>query len=199
VVFLINAGASREEAEDAAQDAMMRAYRQWMNVEHPAAWVRVVGWRSFVGAAVQTRETEQAQKAGWVNVNREDQQLMLLGEQERAVLRLLGELPPIQRLVMAWHYDGFSPTEIAEILDKPPATIRSDLRHARSRLKGQLFNERRPAHDVCDIAAKPGPATNEPRDLRNSLDLRARQGVSKIEYGRTGATTARTAPDGGVA
>jgi RNA polymerase sigma-70 factor (ECF subfamily) len=36
---------------------------------------------------------------------------------------------------MAWTYDGYRPTEIAAVLGKPPATVRSALREARIALR----------------------------------------------------------------
>lgn len=50
-------------------------------------------------------------------------------------LRLLGDLPEQQRTIIAWTYDGYRPTEIAGLLGMNPATVRSLLRDARTKLK----------------------------------------------------------------
>jgi DNA-directed RNA polymerase specialized sigma24 family protein len=50
-------------------------------------------------------------------------------------VRAIQQLPRQQRLVMAWHLDGFDTKEISDQLNMPPATVRSHLRHARGRLK----------------------------------------------------------------
>ena len=45
VVLLIAMGASRADAEDAAQEAMVLAWRQWDSVHEPSAWVRTANAR----------------------------------------------------------------------------------------------------------------------------------------------------------
>ncbi|WP_203789367.1 RNA polymerase sigma factor [Paractinoplanes rishiriensis] len=52
-------------------------------------------------------------------------------DSEDLVLALVGRLPREQRAVMAFTYDGWSPAEIAELLEKDPQTVRSTLRQAR--------------------------------------------------------------------
>jgi DNA-directed RNA polymerase specialized sigma24 family protein len=41
---------------------------------------------------------------------------------------------------MALILDGYSPAEIAELVHENPANVRSNLRHARSRLRQELQN-----------------------------------------------------------
>ncbi|MEU4344397.1 sigma factor-like helix-turn-helix DNA-binding protein [Nocardia sp. NPDC023852] len=60
-------------------------------------------------------------------------------EQRHDILRVLRELPPRQRQVMAWTLADYTPTEIASIL--PPLTpeaVRSSLRRARRNLAIRL-------------------------------------------------------------
>jgi RNA polymerase sigma factor (sigma-70 family) len=59
-------------------------------------------------------------------------------EQTRFVLEALQTLAPNQRAVMAWTYDGFTPTEIAEHLECEPAAVRKNLQRARENLKRTL-------------------------------------------------------------
>lgn len=60
VMFLMKLGAGRQEAEDAAQEAMLRAYRAWLTIEYPHAWVRVVAWRIHVSSTARTKDTSDA-------------------------------------------------------------------------------------------------------------------------------------------
>lgn len=62
----------------------------------------------------------------------------VLDEDGRSVLRLLETLPPAQREVLALAVDGFTPTEIAELLGKTRAAVRKNLQFARERLKHEL-------------------------------------------------------------
>lgn len=57
-----------------------------------------------------------------------------MSEEKQQVLALLRRLPYEQRRVTALAMDGLGPTEIADILNKPAETARSNLRHARARL-----------------------------------------------------------------
>lgn len=59
-------------------------------------------------------------------------------EQRHHVLPLLEQLPSRQRQVMAWTYDGCTPTEIAEELKMNPEAVRSSLKKARATLKKLL-------------------------------------------------------------
>jgi RNA polymerase sigma-70 factor (ECF subfamily) len=56
-------------------------------------------------------------------------------ENRHTFLIMMHGLPLNQRQVMAWTYDGYQPTEIAALLGKDPATVRSTLRDARAALK----------------------------------------------------------------
>jgi DNA-directed RNA polymerase specialized sigma24 family protein len=67
--------------------------------------------------------------------------LLMLGEEECRVLSLLRQLPAAQREAMAWYYDGYPPREIAAIVGKPAATVRSELRLARARLRAELARD----------------------------------------------------------
>ena len=51
---------------------------------------------------------------------------------------MLRALPPGQRTIAACFYDGLTCEEIAELVEKPSATVRSQLRHARKALKEMM-------------------------------------------------------------
>ena len=133
VGLLIKTGASREDAEDAAQEAMQSVLRGWPGIEHPKAFVCKAAIR------VRNRIWEKA---------RADQQPPVLSEEVVApfdaredvdeVLKQLRSLPPMQRTVLALHVDGFEPAEIAEITGENADTVRSNLRHARRKLIRKL-------------------------------------------------------------
>lgn len=133
VLFVMKLGASREEAEDAAQEAMCRAYRYWSEIDSPPAWTRVVAERVFLSSSVRARK-EQNMAVTW-NASEPATGPPLLHGEAGEVLKALGRLPYWQRKVMAWHYDGYTAREIADITGKPESTIRSHLRHAREQLR----------------------------------------------------------------
>ncbi|MFC0113147.1 RNA polymerase sigma factor [Kibdelosporangium aridum] len=138
VAFVVKAGFP-VEAEDAAEEAMLCAYRTWHEIENPKAWVYKTAYRVALRQA--RRSTDRIHKAvagGWVVAASDDSARRAEIEENPLVAAMLKCLPDHQREVMAWYLSGFSPHEIADNLDKPPATIRSTLRHARHKLRTEL-------------------------------------------------------------
>jgi RNA polymerase sigma-70 factor (ECF subfamily) len=147
VRHLVVQGFQLSAAKEAAQDAMIELDEQWPDVTHPKAWVRVVARRR----AFRARDEEAARRRvvnEMAAVSRPDVDLRtpeeeVTRQQEREyVLDLLRALPDVQRRIVAWTVDGFKPAEIARHLGMSPATVRSDLRHARNRLKQLLVESR---------------------------------------------------------
>jgi RNA polymerase sigma-70 factor (ECF subfamily) len=137
--MLMGMGASRADAEDATQEAMFLAWQQWESIREPAAWVRTTAVRCFWRQARKRGEHEVA--LGEALEAATDPDLEIFGEEQRRVLRLLRGLPEGQRTVAALFYDGLLCEEIAELMGKPSATIRSQLRHARRALKEVMASE----------------------------------------------------------
>jgi RNA polymerase sigma-70 factor (ECF subfamily) len=59
-------------------------------------------------------------------------------EERHTFLSAIRSLPLRQRMIMAYIYDGFTTNEIAAQLNMSPATVRSNLRHARAVLTQRL-------------------------------------------------------------
>ena len=140
IVLLTAMGASRADAEDATQEAMILAWNQWKSIREPAAWVRTVALRSYLRLLERGKPEVMAldESAPGPGV---DDDLGTFEEEQRQVLRLLRSLPDGQRTVAALHYDGLNCEEIADLLGKAPATVRSNLRHARQFLREVIASE----------------------------------------------------------
>jgi RNA polymerase sigma-70 factor (ECF subfamily) len=113
---------------------MLAAYRQWDDIYSPRSWVR----RVAVLNRSQDYNTEQRQRPH--ETLPESDRLLTDDaaseiEARNVFLALVRRLPPEQREVMAWTYDGYRPTEIAAELGKPATNIRSLLREARRTLR----------------------------------------------------------------
>lgn len=140
MILLITMGASRADAEDSTQEAMILAWKQWESIREPAAWVRTTAVRAFWKHA-------RAQRHQMVSLDEAfpepvaDPDLSIFAEEQRQVLSLLRKLPSRQRTVAALFYDGLSCEEIAELIEKPPVTVRSHLRHARTALREVIVSE----------------------------------------------------------
>jgi RNA polymerase sigma-70 factor (ECF subfamily) len=136
VAFLIVQGARSTVAGDVAQDAMTEAFRNWDSLDNPRAWVRIVAsrtWWRTIGRDRKEGPSEGLDEHAIASTSAELDEV----EARHEFLRILHSLPPGQRQVMAWTYDGYQPTEIATLLGKTPAAIRSLLRDARSVLRRQ--------------------------------------------------------------
>jgi RNA polymerase sigma factor (sigma-70 family) len=135
VTFLIVQGARPAVAAEVAQETMAEAYRSWENIDRPGAWIRTVAsrtwWRSI---QLDRRETLDLDEQTTVLSAADSEEI----ENRHAFLEHLSTLPVSQRQVMAWVYDGYQPIEIAALLGKEPATVRSLLRDARAALRKRL-------------------------------------------------------------
>ena len=130
--FLIWHGASFELAADVAQETMRLAYGDWINIGFPRAWARRVAARELARRVSETDYeilTDRVPERPALLVDGAD----LSGESKR-IMALIGQLPPRQRQVMAWTYDGYLPHEIAEEIGISPDAVRSNLRKARRSL-----------------------------------------------------------------
>ncbi|MEV4660377.1 RNA polymerase sigma factor [Micromonospora echinofusca] len=135
VGLLIRSGASRDEAQDVAQEAMQVTLTNWPGVQSPKAFVRTVALRTLRRS---WRVTQRDISAG----KRVAQDAMTAAfdanEDIEEAVRMLRMLPEAQRVAFALHHDGYGHAEIAEITGQHRDTVRSNLRHARQKLLRML-------------------------------------------------------------
>jgi RNA polymerase sigma-70 factor (ECF subfamily) len=133
VAFLLVQGAGHRAA-DIAQEAMTEAYRQWDLLDRPGAWVRLVAqrqwWKLARRGGTEIPHDDLPEPSGLLAPAAYEQI-----ENRHVLLTLLGSLTELQRQVLAWSYDSYHPTEIAVVLGKDPATVRSALREARKKVQ----------------------------------------------------------------
>jgi RNA polymerase sigma factor (sigma-70 family) len=137
VAFLVRMGAKTQEAEDSVQSAMESFLVHRDVVRDGPAWVRVVARNNWLRAMRQKTvplppETIEATAPGeGANPARIAHQRI----EQRNATELVRQLPPRQREIVALIADGYDAAEIASLLGSSPAVIRSNLAHARRRLK----------------------------------------------------------------
>jgi RNA polymerase sigma-70 factor (ECF subfamily) len=147
VIQLAAALAGRDNAEDAAQEALLRAWQAWPSLRDRSA---ARGWLLRITANVckdwqrgrfGTRRLRDAPLAD------NDEGLALLGGDPgasdaaasldlRAAVNALE--PGLRVVVVLRHYAGLDATEIGVALGMPPATVRTRLRRALALLREQL-------------------------------------------------------------
>lgn len=141
----------RQDAEDAAQEAFMRAYRALdrFDVERPfAPWIKRIttnlcyNWlekqriRPAVSAADLRREGEEAVDFDEIaQAPTTPEQTLVAAEQSAQVRAALLQLPPRYRVVVELrHFQALSYAEIAEIVQRPLSAVKSDLFRGRKKL-----------------------------------------------------------------
>ncbi len=135
--FLITLGYGSGLAQECAAEAMIKAHEKWLELDNPRAWIRKVASNYALRQSMRDIDgVRRAVEGGWLQpATSPDPTRIVEVRMQRE--ELLKSLPDRQREVMAWTLDGFDPTEIADALGLPPDTVRSNLRHARDKLKKQ--------------------------------------------------------------
>lgn len=130
VGFLANQGATVAVATEIAQDTMVKAYQRWAEIDRPQAWVHTVASRALVRRIADIREdpVEQVPESTSLLPHPD---AVAEWEVKHDMLRILRNLPPRQRQVLAWTLNGYTPSEIAKELRMTPNAVSASLRKAR--------------------------------------------------------------------
>jgi RNA polymerase sigma-70 factor, ECF subfamily len=127
---------SRLAAEDIAQDAFLRAFRDWDHIRQPSAWVRKVTVRR-AGRTVQRRLLEA--RALTRLLNGRGPAVAELPEQDAQVWRAVRALPRRQSQVIALRYVAdASVAEISQALGLAEGTVKAQLHRGRQALAVRL-------------------------------------------------------------
>ena len=133
---------THEDAEDAVQDGFLRAYQALDRFDPGqtfAAWLNRIVANAALDLA-RRRKVRNAEELSEAipDVFRDPAEG---GELRERLEEALAQLPDRARSVIVLHdVEGFTHAEIGEMLGIPGGTARSDLHHARQRLRGLLGN-----------------------------------------------------------
>jgi len=132
-----------EDPHDIAQEAMERIFRRWHTIEPTTrlGYLRTVVRNLAIDAQRRARRMrdELTIDLGHDLPGPDYTLASVLSNIDYAELRRVLDLLPFrQRAVITAHMDGMSDSEIAWALEIPPATARSNLRHARRRLRDSV-------------------------------------------------------------
>jgi RNA polymerase sigma-70 factor (ECF subfamily) len=133
---------THEDAEDAVQEGFLRAYQAIDRFDPGqtfAAWLN----RIVANAALDLARRRKVRNAEQLSDTIPDafRDPAEGGELRERLEAALAQLPDRARSVIVLHdVEGFTHAEIGEMLGIPGGTARSDLHHARQRLRGLLKN-----------------------------------------------------------
>lgn len=150
VRYVTRLGGAAGDADDVVQEVMLQVLDHWDRLTNPRAWARRAVRHTLI--RLETKWRRQGEIAEALGRSHRVDTPQTTGETHRGaekdsypgetafVLRLLRRLSPAQREVMACCLDGYEPDEIASLIGKLPATVRSNLREARKTLR-RLWRE----------------------------------------------------------
>lgn len=130
------------EAEDVAQEAMLRAYRNFhrlRNRDRFRAWLVRTAWRLSLDRIRAAGRRERRERVAMQNCPAGGAETTATQELERQVAAALDELPDKLRMVMILAaIEGYNMREVAGLLDLPEGTVKSRLFAARKRMAESL-------------------------------------------------------------
>jgi RNA polymerase sigma-70 factor (ECF subfamily) len=131
---------SREDAEDVAQDAAVRAYRSFASLRDPGrfrAWLVRTAWRLAIDRrrGDRRRGAREQAVAALDAPSRTVEEIAASRQVEERVWRALDALPETLRLVtVLGAIEGHGMREVAALLGLPEGTVKSRLHRARQQL-----------------------------------------------------------------
>lgn len=130
---LLAMGGDPDAAEDAAQEAFVRAHRHGLaGVERPGAWLLVVGTRELF----RQRRRLRRERENWAVATDRPADGLDIAAQRADLLAALRELPERQRgMVVARYFYGLSYDEIATAFAVKSGTVGATLHQALARLR----------------------------------------------------------------
>jgi len=137
VGYLAGLLGTREDAEELAQEALLRAWRQAPTLREPAtvgAWLRRIAHNLAMSHVRKPRPVPLVDDPPERDANAPDEDRWI------AVLEAVGRLSePHREVVTRKHFGGYSQEQIAEQLHLPAGTVRSRLGRAYRQLRKMLL------------------------------------------------------------
>lgn len=139
---------NRTEAEDVAQEALLRAYKNFHRLrdrQRFRGWLARTAWRLSLdrlrAAGRRERREQAAADPGWMGAPPAEtaEGLAASREFQRHLEQAMDELPEKLRIVMILAViEGYDTREVAGLLELPEGTVKSRLHLARKRLAERL-------------------------------------------------------------
>lgn len=134
----------REEAEDVAQEAAVRAYRSFRSLrdrDHFRAWLVRIAWRLAIDRRRSERRREARERAATIEgvAPPTAEEFAAVRESEQRLWAAMEGLPDKLRIVVVLAaIEGHGVREVASLLGLAEGTVKSRLHATRKRLVGRL-------------------------------------------------------------
>jgi RNA polymerase sigma-70 factor, ECF subfamily len=138
--FVMGQGLGAQEAEELAQETMLKVWRKSEGFDPTKAtastWIYTIARNLRIDMARKSARKRDLPEDLWVNESRPVDDLISLGQSADALKELLGGLPNEQKEVLNLSfYEDMSHAEVAKALNLPLGTVKSRLRLALGRLR----------------------------------------------------------------
>ena len=132
----------REDAEDVAQEALVRAHRKLSSLrdrEHFRAWLVRICWRMAIDHRRSGKRRELREQAAVAETPASTEDLAAASEFRERLWRAIDALPePLRIVAVLGGIEGYQMNELAALLELPEGTVKSRLHLARKRLAQAL-------------------------------------------------------------
>ena len=128
-----------QDAEDCTEDAFVRAMTcdvVFENERHERSWLTTTAMN------ICKDKLKHWWRKKVLPIDDKTEQIVSIPNEENDVIDAVMALPvKYKEVVWLHYYEGYQTDEIAAMLDRPPSTVRSQLRDARTKLKITLGGE----------------------------------------------------------
>lgn len=132
----------REDAEDVAQEALVRAHRKLPSLrdrERFRAWLVRICWRMAIDHRRSGKRRELREQAAAAETPASTEDLAAASEFRERLWRAIDLLPePLRIVAVLGGIEGYQMNELAALLELPEGTVKSRLHLARKRLAQAL-------------------------------------------------------------
>ena len=137
---------SRDRAEEAAQEAFVRAY---FNLEKLKKRQAFSSWLMGIATRVAKEQQRSQKRRNQLPDSLPDKTPCSTVSQDRDLEQAIAELPDSYRqLILLRYYGGHSCTEVAQQLDMPVGTVTKTLSRAYARLRQSLQQQKNENSEV---------------------------------------------------
>lgn len=142
--FLSRLVRNHSDAEELAQEAFIKAWQnlsKWQKTASFRSWLFSIGLNCFQDA-LRKAKSRAAREKSWFDLNEVNHNSASLIEQKHELEQILRHFPPQQSAILELFYgEGFSHGEIADIMQLPLGSVKSQISRARAQIAALMTDK----------------------------------------------------------